>query len=382
MLNRRLLYAATLAVAAVTATPLLGGVASAATLAPPYRQCPAVGASASCQILVVINADRSVSVLGDPAVTVYDGSDDTLVGVLNNSKTAVSAITVNGPGTGLAGLDHDGLCTYNVAGCPFGPTSYEGPGTTIVTSAALADSAEIDFTGGLAAGHSTYFSLEGALTSARLTARQGHLTGPTLSLSTSVKDLPVTPDPGGSAFVRLSITTTNGDGTPAANAAITFSNSKATFHTNARGMLSLVEPLDVASASSPYTVTVNATAANGAKASKSQQLYDAEVQAQCSFAGRPGPDLSLLENITLPGEAGAIQGVYYQLLPLLSGLHTNLQGYVITVPNQRPYYAETVSVTNKGKQAYSNTFYSSHQLLEAPATAYEAASTGCSGPNA
>lgn len=39
----------------------------------------------------------------------------------------------------------------------------------------MPDSAEVDFTGGLAPGKTAYFSLEGALTSAELTAREGPL---------------------------------------------------------------------------------------------------------------------------------------------------------------------------------------------------------------
>jgi len=141
----------------------------------PFHECPQVGASPSCQILVVINPDNSVSVYGDPAISPYDGGDDTLVGVLNQSSKPVDAITVTGPGTGLGGLDGDGLCSYGVANCPFGPTGYEGPGTALVTKPSLPDDAEIDFTGGLGSGMTTYFSLEGLLTSAQLKGRQGHI---------------------------------------------------------------------------------------------------------------------------------------------------------------------------------------------------------------
>jgi hypothetical protein len=159
--------------------------ASATPSTPPFTQCPAVGASPTCAILVVINADRTVSVYHDPSVGPYDGGDDTLVGVQNDSSAPVDAITVTGPGTGLGGLDGDGLCTYGVTGCPFGlvgcpsvSTGYEGPGTCIVTDQSLPDSAEIDFPqAGLQAGSHTFFSLEGALTTAVLTARQGHITG-------------------------------------------------------------------------------------------------------------------------------------------------------------------------------------------------------------
>ena len=149
---------------------------AATTPTPPFTQCPAVGQDPSCQLLLVVNADNTITVLGDPALGPYDGSDDTLIGIVNTSKTAVPAITVTGPGSGLAGLDGDGLCTYTTSGCPFGPTGYEGPGTSIKTDPTLPDSAEIDFTGaGLKPGTSAYFSLEGALTAASITSRPGTL---------------------------------------------------------------------------------------------------------------------------------------------------------------------------------------------------------------
>jgi hypothetical protein len=148
--------------------------------APPFTQCPAIGASTGCAILLVVNPDESVSVLGDPSVGPYDGTDDTLVGIVNNSSSAVSAVTVSGPGSDLSVFDGDGICTFGswsgASGCPYGPTGYEGPGTSFVTSASLPDSAEVDFSGGLAPGAHAYFSLEGALTSAELTAREGPLT--------------------------------------------------------------------------------------------------------------------------------------------------------------------------------------------------------------
>lgn len=151
------------------------GVASASNTAPPFSECPQVGESPSCEILLIVNPDNTVSVVSDPAVGPYDGGDDTLVGIINNSSSAVDAVTVTGDGTGLGGLDGDGLCTYGVSGCPFGSTGYEGPNTKIVTDSTNLDSAEIDFTGGLAPKATAYFSLEGALNSAELTARKGHL---------------------------------------------------------------------------------------------------------------------------------------------------------------------------------------------------------------
>jgi lysophospholipase L1-like esterase len=141
----------------------------------PYTQCPAVGASPSCKILLVGEPDSSVTIYEDPSVGDYDGGDDTLVGIKNQSGKPIDSITVTGPGSDLGGLDGDGLCTFGILGCPFGPTGYEGPLTQLVTDPSQPDSAEVDFPGGLPDGFSTYFSLEGTLTSAALTARGGHL---------------------------------------------------------------------------------------------------------------------------------------------------------------------------------------------------------------
>jgi hypothetical protein len=150
--------------------------ASAATIpVAPYPECPAVGAAPTCDILLVVNNDGSVTVYKDDSVGPYDGSDDTIVGIWNQSSSTVNAVTVNGPPTGLGELDGDGICTYSLAGCPFGPTGYEGPDTAIKTSPSQPDSAEIDFTKGLAPNATAYFSLEGALTLADLTVRQGPL---------------------------------------------------------------------------------------------------------------------------------------------------------------------------------------------------------------
>ena len=186
-----------LCVGAATAAMMLAcvsGAASASSQAsPPFTQCPAIGAAPSCDILLAVNPDQSISVLGDSSVGPYDGSDDTLVGIVNNSSAAIPAITVSGPGSGLAGFDGDGICTYATSG-PNGsgfagdsyctsqqvsgsdPGDYAGPGTSFTPDPNSQDDVEVDFAGnGLAPGSSTYFSLEGALTAAVVKAREGGL---------------------------------------------------------------------------------------------------------------------------------------------------------------------------------------------------------------
>ena len=146
--------------------------------------------------MLVVNSDNTISVLGDSSVGPYDGNDDTLVGILNNSSSPVPAITVSGPGSGLAGFDGDGICTYaaggisNLNGPGFAgdsycdaqqlagtdPEDYAGPDNSYTLDPNSLDDVEVDFAGtGLAPGSTTYFSLEGALTAAAITARKGTL---------------------------------------------------------------------------------------------------------------------------------------------------------------------------------------------------------------
>jgi hypothetical protein len=172
--------------AAVITVGLIFGLGSAAavkaasTPAPRITHCPAVSQSPGCEILLVVNADGTVNVKGDPPVGRSDG-DDTVVGIVNDSHQAVHAVTVTEPGSDLSGFDGGGICGKDHASwaesadCPFGPTGYEGPGTSFVTDPSLADSAQINFTNGLAPDKSADLSLKGALTSAQFTAVKGPL---------------------------------------------------------------------------------------------------------------------------------------------------------------------------------------------------------------
>ena len=162
---------------AITAWP--AGAQAASQPSPPFTECPAIGQSPSCEVLLVVNPNNTVSVDVNPSVGPFDGDDDTLVGILNKSYQKVHAVTVSGPGSDLSGFDGDGICSGDYgdwdgsAGCPYGPTGYEGPGTSFVTSLLTPDSAQVDFADGLAPGKSAYFSLESNLTSAVLTAVKG-----------------------------------------------------------------------------------------------------------------------------------------------------------------------------------------------------------------
>ena len=138
---------------------LVCGLSSNAVAAgpkPPFRQCPAVGADLSCGVLVIIDRTGRITGYYDPSQGPYDGGDDTLVGITNNSLRAVARIPLSGPD--IFGFDGDGLCTYIMCRWP-NPTGYEGPRNTFTITDA--NNGFVNFPGGLAMGGSTYFTLEG-----------------------------------------------------------------------------------------------------------------------------------------------------------------------------------------------------------------------------
>jgi hypothetical protein len=152
----------------VSVASTISGTVYASLPRSPFTQCPAVGASPSCAILVIFNADGTTSILTDPHVGPFDRVEDTLVGVQNNSGITVPNMHISG--SSIFGFDGDGICSGRYspapAGCPFGSTRYEGPNTSI----SMVDSSHgtVTFTNGLASGASTYFSLEGALSAASI----------------------------------------------------------------------------------------------------------------------------------------------------------------------------------------------------------------------
>ncbi len=53
-------------------------------------------------------------------------SDDTLVGIQNNSGGLLTSIILSSPTSPIFGFDHDGPCDFNDSDC-YGTTDYEGP---------------------------------------------------------------------------------------------------------------------------------------------------------------------------------------------------------------------------------------------------------------
>jgi hypothetical protein len=175
------------------------GAAAGSASAQPFPQCPAVGSDTSCQFLVVVT-DSGATAQQDSTQGPYEASDDSLIGVQNDSSRALTALPLSA--AGLFGFEQDGICnpgsgpiapgclpaagsppgtmcgpqngscsfprppgqptTYTEPGSPAGTTQngYEGPTTWFSNVAPDGSSGQVEFSPALAPHASTYFSLE------------------------------------------------------------------------------------------------------------------------------------------------------------------------------------------------------------------------------
>lgn len=143
-------------------TALAGAAAlamgSAASAAADPTICPdltATGATtAGCSIVITIQADNSI-LIESTGIGPFDGSEDSLVGVLNLSSTPLTSLALTG--SDIFGFDGDGLAAFG--GGTFGPTGYEGPNTSFTVTDS--DNGIVNFlNGGVGTNGTAYFSLE------------------------------------------------------------------------------------------------------------------------------------------------------------------------------------------------------------------------------
>jgi uncharacterized repeat protein (TIGR01451 family) len=263
--------------AALGATCLFVGPAatsaSAAPAAPNFSICPAVDVATGCAVVIVVNADGSRTIDDNPGGTmlgVYDGSDDSLIGIQNNSASPVSSLVLSST-DGVFGFDGDGPCTETtppiISNCSADPSGYGGPGVTYSNISTDMNTGEIDFSPAIAAGGTAWTALEATPDAS------------TLSVPSSVgitADSPVAPPSSADGFtVTVTNTTTAAislssivDTLPAGftyTAGTTTGGSTLTwtgpFSVPANGTLVFDFKVTIASTAGPYTDSVTANTA-------------------------------------------------------------------------------------------------------------------------
>ena len=134
---------------------------------PPFTQCPSIGADSTCGALIDVTSSGT-TLITDSSKGPYDGSDDALFGVQNDTASSIGSITI-ATHSAIFGFDGDGICTYAFTGdgycssLPSGSSGYEGPSTSFSSINPAQTTGTVNFSGGLAPGSSTYFSLENAI---------------------------------------------------------------------------------------------------------------------------------------------------------------------------------------------------------------------------
>ena len=171
--------------------------ASAAVLAPPFTECPAVGYNTSCSLLVDVTTggiailkDTNATTSNDPTPGTYDGVEDTLIGIINNSSMPLTQVTFSSNSEPLFGFDGDGICqdqnsTSGLPGLggtgstaphcgntktghspdfdwnnPSDPTGYGGPNAYFTNISRDFKTGTVNFINAIPVGGTGYFSLE------------------------------------------------------------------------------------------------------------------------------------------------------------------------------------------------------------------------------
>lgn len=151
---------------------LASAIAIAAASPAQAGTCPTVGADTDCAYLITINANGTITAGPVPSQPqTYDGADDTLVGVINNSSSPLTSLSLSG--SGIFGFESDGEAAYT--GHSYGPTGYEGPNTSFTFS--NSDTGTVNFLNGGVAGNggTAWFTLEENLANVQggVTVRSG-----------------------------------------------------------------------------------------------------------------------------------------------------------------------------------------------------------------
>jgi hypothetical protein len=126
--------------------------------------CPTTASTnTDCGFILTIGAGNAITGSLVAGANPYDGSDDALVGIINNSGAAFTGSFVlsgSGNGGGIFAFDGDGICAYIT--CTWAaPTGYEGPLVTFSGINGTGTTGTVNVTG-LANGATTFFSLEGS----------------------------------------------------------------------------------------------------------------------------------------------------------------------------------------------------------------------------
>jgi hypothetical protein len=142
----------------------LAGVLALGILAPGAAfasLCPAFGVATDCNTVITVDSGGNLTAgAGASAAPTYDGSEDQLVGFINNSNSPISSIFLNGNGALLFEFDGDGIDTFGATGNAIDITGYGGADAFFTNISPDLTTGTVNFISAIAPGGFTFFSLE------------------------------------------------------------------------------------------------------------------------------------------------------------------------------------------------------------------------------
>jgi PEP-CTERM motif len=150
------------------ATTMAAGAAFAVAPAPAEaaQVCPSTSFSPlGCNLTITFTASGGITTTSLPSATTnYDGTEDALIGVVNNSGSTISKFKISG--SGIFGFDGDGIGVFPTTGGPATGSNttdtsngkYGGPDGFFTNISG--NTGTVNFIGGIATGTSNFFSLE------------------------------------------------------------------------------------------------------------------------------------------------------------------------------------------------------------------------------
>jgi uncharacterized repeat protein (TIGR01451 family) len=138
-----------------------------------------VGSATGCGVIITVTSTGfTITIPNNGNGNPYDGDDDTLVGIVNNSSETLNSITLNSTDLafgGIFGFDQDGPCQWaaqhndNPNDCypsppidGYTPSGYEGPDNTFTDISSDFTTGTVSFITGIPPGGTTWFALEGS----------------------------------------------------------------------------------------------------------------------------------------------------------------------------------------------------------------------------
>jgi hypothetical protein len=96
-------------------------VVTPAVTPPSFTECPAIGNDTGCEFLITLPASGPATITQDMNQGPYDGQDDTLVGIVNDTGVPIPSVNLSSSNDIFA-FDGDGICSHSFT--PFTGSSY------------------------------------------------------------------------------------------------------------------------------------------------------------------------------------------------------------------------------------------------------------------